>query len=236
MIPHSLNKKDFIKNLVFIHGRRIFPYTLYVFGTKHEFGYKKGSKITLNLESSYQNLIEEVEFENLTFLQKKFLIQELDKRYNLYKTKQWTEFSSLLNRVNRHNLSTAPEEIKILFTKSNLKNVRTIIKQRHKEVCSKYISFKNSFLVEEKNIKKKKNQLTANQIVLLLQETGFFLHPKIEEAPKTKQAELISLITGLNNKNIKTYIEKLEKKVSVNGDNYQKDINKINKLLEDLTK
>lgn len=82
---------------------------------------------------------------------------------------------------------------------------------------------------------KSKNQLTANQIILLLQELGFFIHPKIEDIPKVKQAEIISLITGLNEKNIKTRIEKLEKSLSVNGTNYQSDMNKINKLLDDLT-
>ncbi|WP_026776109.1 hypothetical protein [Polaribacter sp. Hel_I_88] len=81
---------------------------------------------------------------------------------------------------------------------------------------------------------KSKNQLTANQIILLLQEIGFFIHPKIEDASKVKQAELISLITGLHQKNIKTNIQKLDKSVSENGANYQRDIDKINKILDDL--
>jgi len=79
-----------------------------------------------------------------------------------------------------------------------------------------------------------KNQLTANQIILLLQEIGFFTHPNIEDASKVKQAELISLITGLHQKNIKTNIQKLDKSVSENGANYQRDIDKINKILDDL--
>ncbi len=83
-------------------------------------------------------------------------------------------------------------------------------------------------------IQEKQNQLTANQIVLLLQEIGFFTHPKIEDASKVKQAELISSITGLHQKNIKTNIQKLDKSVSGNGANYQKDIDKINKILDDL--
>jgi hypothetical protein len=81
---------------------------------------------------------------------------------------------------------------------------------------------------------KKSNQLSANQIVLLLQEIGFFNHPKVEDAPKVKQANLISLITGLNEKNIKTNIQKLDKKSSELTTNYQKDIDKINKILDDL--
>lgn len=94
-----------------------------------------------------------------------------------------------------------------------------------------------SELVEEKIIEEPKSetQLTANQIILLLEEIGFFRHPKIVNATKVKQAELISLITGLNEKNLKTRIEKLEKSLSVNGTNYQRDIDKINKILDDLT-
>ena len=86
----------------------------------------------------------------------------------------------------------------------------------------------------QQDIQEKQNQLTTNQIVLLLQEIGFFTHPKIEDATKVRQAELISLMTSLNSKNIKTNIQKLEKPLSVNGANYQKDIDKINKILDDL--
>ncbi len=85
----------------------------------------------------------------------------------------------------------------------------------------------------EERVKSSK-QLTANQIVLLLQEIGYFIHPKIEEASKVKQAELIGLIAGLNEKNIKKNIQKLDKSTSSNGANYQKDIDKINKILDDL--
>ncbi|WP_304144586.1 hypothetical protein [Mesoflavibacter zeaxanthinifaciens] len=78
----------------------------------------------------------------------------------------------------------------------------------------------------------KAKQLSINQIVLLLQEIGFFTHPKIERASKVKQSELISLIVGLNDKNIKTAIQKLDKKPSELGVNYQKDIDKIDELLD----
>ncbi len=84
------------------------------------------------------------------------------------------------------------------------------------------------------SVSEKPNQLTTNQIVLLLQETEFFAHPKILDSHKTKQAKLISSITGLNEKNIKTAIEKLDKKPSKLTANYQKDIDKINQILNDL--
>lgn len=88
--------------------------------------------------------------------------------------------------------------------------------------------------VIEKESKIKTNQLTSNQIVILLDKLGFFTHPNTENASKVKQAELISLISGLNEKNLKTNIQKLDNKPSDVTDNYQKDIDKINKILDDL--
>lgn len=85
------------------------------------------------------------------------------------------------------------------------------------------------------NNNSKKSQLTANQIILLLQEIGFFNHPKIEDASKVKQAELVSKITGIHHKTIKNNIEKLDKSLTENGKKYQTDIDKINKMLDDLT-
>jgi hypothetical protein len=81
---------------------------------------------------------------------------------------------------------------------------------------------------------KSQKQLTVNQIVLLLQEVGFFTHPKIEKAPKTKQADLISKICGLNAKNIKTKIQNLDKSPKELGLNNQKDIDKIEFILNNL--
>jgi len=102
--------------------------------------------------------------------------------------------------------------------------------------ANQLISFLESkkIMIPETEIKKTK-QLSANQIVLLLQEIGYFTHPKIEDASKVKQAELISLITGLNEKNIKINIQKLDKKPLENGSSYQKDIDKINQILDALT-
>lgn len=82
--------------------------------------------------------------------------------------------------------------------------------------------------------KKNSEQLTANQIVLLLQEIGFFTHPKIEDAAKINQAKLISEITGLNDKNIKNHIEKLDKDHKTLGDNYNKDMVKINNIFNSM--
>jgi len=56
----------------------------------------------------------------------------------------------------------------------------------------------------------------------------------MSELPKTKQAELISLITGLNSQNIRVNLGKLEKKPSALNSNYQKDNDKIKQILEGL--
>ncbi|SFN38489.1 hypothetical protein SAMN04487989_10179 [Bizionia echini] len=100
-----------------------------------------------------------------------------------------------------------------------------------------FVESKSDKQKETNLIVKKGNskQLTINQIVLLLQETGFFSHPIIENASKVKQSELISIITGLNDKNIKTAIQKLDKKVSELGENYQKDIDKIQYILDSIS-
>lgn len=108
---------------------------------------------------------------------------------------------------------------------------------RNIEKANDIIGNKETF-VESKETPKtntiKTNQLTANQIVLLLEELGFFTDTKIKNFPNTKKAELISIITGYNKKNIKTRIESLEKNPSTLGDNYQSDQHKIQQILNNL--
>ena len=227
------DKKSIIKHQSRSFIRSLFPAILYTFDTDYDPNYSKNG-LTFNYEDKLEKIKKNIHFENYTKEQLIFLFQELDKSYLSFRSKHWTSFNRLFDRINRHNITIAPEKLQKLFTKSNLKNVRTIIKERHKNICSNYVSFKNSILDNEVNIKKKTDQLSINQIVLLLQEIGFFIHPKIKNTPKVKQANLISQITGLNKKNIKTSIQKLDKSVSENGSNYQQDIDKINKILDDL--
>lgn len=82
---------------------------------------------------------------------------------------------------------------------------------------------------------KKSKQLTSNQIVLLFDKIGFFTHPNIENIPKIKQAKLLSLLTGLNEKNLNTNISKLDNSPKSNGEKYLKDIDFIDLLFSDLT-
>lgn len=80
----------------------------------------------------------------------------------------------------------------------------------------------------------KKEQLTANQIVILLDKIAFFTYPIIENASKVKQANLIKLITGIHEKTIKNNIEKLDNKSLKKDVNYQNDLDKIDQILRDL--
>ena len=78
------------------------------------------------------------------------------------------------------------------------------------------------------------NQLSVNQAIILLDKLGVFTDKTFENVPNTKKAKLISQLIGKNDKNIKTAIEKLELKPSEITPNYQKDIDKIERILENL--
>lgn len=154
------------------------------------------------------NLLPKVENEELTkILKTKDYYQELP--YN-----EFSEIEFVQEQFYRYGLRT--ETIKLL---EYLKNLQS--------------QYQNNPVTKETDPKKTK-QLTANQIVILLDKLGFFADEKIEDASKVKQAELISLITGLNEKNIKINIKKLDNKPSEVTANYQKDIDKINHILDDL--
>ncbi len=78
------------------------------------------------------------------------------------------------------------------------------------------------------------NQLSVNQAVILLDKLGVFTDKAFENVPNTKKAKLISQLLGKNEKNIKTSIEKLELKKSELGAGYQRDLDKIQQLLNNL--
>lgn len=106
-----------------------------------------------------------------------------------------------------------------------------------REEAQKIIAFleKKKVGATAEKMEKKPNQLTANQIVLLLHEIGLFIHPKIEDASQVKQAELISKITGLNKDNFRNHIRKLENYKGPNiPPKYQADIDKIDQILNNL--
>ncbi|RCS26465.1 hypothetical protein DUT90_11955 [Polaribacter sp. WD7] len=147
------------------------------------------------------------------------------------------EYISLLNHIaTRTDLFTS-EGAELYQESVKAKNIlyRYVAKyeilffiERVKEMESEHLNIDTN-----NKSKSKQNQLSANQIVILLDRLGFLAHPDLEDLSRSKQAELISLITGLNKKNFEKYIDKLE--ASKPTENYQKDINKIDKLLDDLT-
>lgn len=78
------------------------------------------------------------------------------------------------------------------------------------------------------------NQLSVNQAIILLDKLGVFSTDAFENKPNTKKAKLISQLLGKNEKNIKTAIEKLELKPKEVTNGYQRDLDKIQQLLNNL--
>ena len=78
------------------------------------------------------------------------------------------------------------------------------------------------------------NQLSINQAIILLDKLGVFNDKSLENVSNVKKAKLISQLLGKNEKNIKTAIEKLELKPNDVKPNYQKDIDKIERILDNL--
>ncbi|OWP84825.1 hypothetical protein BWK59_03150 [Flavobacterium davisii] len=78
------------------------------------------------------------------------------------------------------------------------------------------------------------NQLSVNRAIILLDRLGLFSSTMLGNLPNTKKAKLISQIIGKNDKNIKTSIEKLGLKPNGIKPNHQKDIDKIERILNNL--
>lgn len=78
------------------------------------------------------------------------------------------------------------------------------------------------------------NQLSVNQAVILLDKLGIFSTDILEKVPNTRKAKLISQLIGKNGKNIKTAIERLELKPKDISCGYQKDLDKIQQILDKL--
>ena len=92
------------------------------------------------------------------------------------------------------------------------------------------MTINENIIIETENA----NQLSVNQAIILLDKLGVFSADTFENKPNTKKAKLISQLLGKNEKNIKTSIEKLELKKSELGAGYQRDLDKIQQLLNNL--
>lgn len=93
---------------------------------------------------------------------------------------------------------------------------------------------KASNKMENSNETETAKQLTVNQAVILLDKLGVFNTNMFENVSNVKRALIISQLIGKNDKNIKTAIEKLELKPSAITPNYQMDIDKIERILNNL--
>lgn len=108
----------------------------------------------------------------------------------------------------------------------------------------------NAFIIELNKIKEKtltalnddedsekpvkKDQLSNNQIVVLLDRLGFFTSVDIESLSNSKQAEILNLLTGLNKQNLRQNIGNLNKKSSMLKPQQVADIEKVQQILDSL--
>lgn len=92
------------------------------------------------------------------------------------------------------------------------------------------MTINENIIIETENT----NQLSVNQAIILLDKLGVFTDKVLDNVSNVKKAKLISQLLGKNEKNIKTAIEKLELKPSEIKPNYQKDLDKIQQLLNNL--
>jgi hypothetical protein len=93
---------------------------------------------------------------------------------------------------------------------------------------------KSTNTIENITVAENPNQLSINQAIILLDKLGVFNDKALENVSNVKKAKLISQLLGKNEKNIKTAIEKLELKPKEIKPNYQKDIDKIERILDNL--
>lgn len=108
-------------------------------------------------------------------------------------------------------------------------------------VTNKLISFLNSRSnkqpddineIKNKVVKFDSKQLTVNQSVILLDKLGLFASSVFEEMSNVKKSLILSDLLGRNDKNIKKSIEMLELKTQDLTSGYQKDLSKIQQLLD----
>jgi hypothetical protein len=131
-------------------------------------------------------------------------------------------FETYLENIRHETLSFIPYSIFII--------ANSFLNFLNKKIVAINTQSQNKNLSKESS--KKTNQLSSNQIVILLDQLQIFVDSKMNKLPKIKQAELISLITGLNSQNLRKNIGNLEKKPSKLNEKYQKDNDKIKQILE----
>jgi hypothetical protein len=142
----------------------------------------------------------------------------------------------IMETVNYHAFSTGIESFNISikkkrdYLKKELKKKRVYILNEPLENVSPYedVPLDDEVRFGERDIT---GVLTSNQVVILLDNAGFFVNANIEDKTQGEKAELISMITGYNVKNVITNIGRLELKPSEISKNYQKDLDFIDSIL-----
>lgn len=80
------------------------------------------------------------------------------------------------------------------------------------------------------------NSLSSNQLVLLLDNFGFFSHLSFDNASVAQKAKIVEILSGIHYKNIEKRISKLENSPSKNGENYKKDYKIIQSKIDSILK
>ena len=110
-----------------------------------------------------------------------------------------------------------------LFVKKNIKQLSKL----------EGANFIHSLETKNSNSKTENtNQLTVNQAVILLDKLGVFADANFESKSNVSKSKIISLLTGRNQKNIKSAIEQLEIKPKDITPGYQSDLDKVQQLLD----
>lgn len=142
----------------------------------------------------------------------------------------------IMKTVNYHAFSTGIESFNITinkkrdYLKKELKKKRVYVLNEPLENVSPYedVPLDDEVRFGEKDVT---GVLTSNQVVIFLDNISFFTQKHIIDKTLKEQAELISMITGYNVKNIITNMGRLGLKQSEISKNYQKDLDYIDSIL-----
>ena len=222
-----------------------------------------GKSTALGVMIDLQLCLKEIKSETLAELQEKgvnrndhleFKINEVEKRnYNknadIHYVKKWfNEYQIGLDPILNNSFQGNPIE---LVLNSHYNDMEKFSPEKDKAYnaqldfyqyfcryyANKLIEYFESKMTINENIiieTENANQLSVNQAIILLDKLGVFSADTFENKPNTKKAKLISQLLGKNEKNIKTAIEKLELKKSELGAGYQRDLDKVQQLLNNL--
>lgn len=248
----DISSQDLVKDLVAkinAFNKNQINYVVVEQDDTQQIGHKK--KIIIGLEKLYRNSLRDnfyffdcpldvyIETFDARFTEFKKINIDADKvdfMKSEFKKLYQANSNRIMKTVNYHAFSTGIESFNITinkkrdYLKKELKKKRVYVLNEPLENVSPYedVPLDDEVRFGEKDVT---GVLTSNQVVILLNNTGFFVDADIEGKTQKEQAELISMITGYNVKNIKTNIVRLDLIPSEISKNYQKDLDYIDSLL-----